>query len=107
MAILSEENEQALLIKQICEKPSCIFTYGKKLSKQYPSEVFSLCTDAIHSRAETANTRVMYRQVCSDIKKLASYGGRDEAMAIIQELRENNQRRPAFLEELQYISAKL
>ena len=107
MAILSEENEKALLLEQISKKPLCVFTYAKKLAKQYPSEVFSLCTDAIHSRAETANTRVMYRQVCSDIKKLASYGGRDEARAIIQELREKNPRRPAFLEELQYISAKL
>lgn len=71
------------------------------------SEVFSLCADAIHRRTETANTRVIYRQVCSDIKKLASYGGRDEAHAIIQELREKTQRRPAFLEELQYISAKI
>ena len=107
MAILSEEDEQALLLEQISKKPSCIFTYGKKLAKHYPSEVFSLCADAIHRRTETANTRVIYRQVCSDIKKLASYGGRDEAHAIIQELREKNQRRPAFLEELQYISAKI
>ncbi len=50
MAILSEENEKALLLEQISKKPLCVFTYAKKLAKQYPSEVFSLCTDAIHSR---------------------------------------------------------
>lgn len=107
MEILSREGEIKLLLEKVREYPSSVFTYGKQLSEKYPTETFSICLDVIRLEAAEADNRIKYKKVCGSIKKLFEYGGLAEADAVIAELKEKYPRRPAMLDELNSLSAKL
>ncbi|MBZ4670024.1 MAG: hypothetical protein JG769_328 [Oscillospiraceae bacterium] len=107
MDILSREEEIELLLEKVREYPSSVFTYGKQLSEKYPAEIYSICLDVIRREVAEADNRIKYKQVCGNIKKLFEYGGLAEAESVIEELREKYPRRPAMLDELNSLSAKL
>ena len=106
MDILSKESETAKLIDEIRKHPSNIFTYGKQLSKEYPSDTYAICCEDIRKQAGESDNRTKYKKVCGNIKKLFDFGGTHEAEGIIAELILKYPRRPAFLEELNSMSSK-
>ena len=107
MGILSKEGETQRLLEQLITHPSEIFTYGKQLSTDFPTETYALCLDEIRKQATEADNRIKYTQVCGNIKKLFDYGGNNEVSRIIEELKAKYPRRPAMLDELDRLAARL
>jgi hypothetical protein len=107
MTVLSVEGETRLLLEKVKQNPQYSLKYGKQLAKEYPAQTYALIVDEIRNQAAASNTRAHYRGVCSSIKKLFDFGGKDKSLAIISELKEAYLRRPAFLEELGSIEARL
>jgi hypothetical protein len=107
MYILSQEDERARLIDELKKHPASVFTYGAQLSEHFPSDVHSICLDEIRKQAAEANNRVLYKTICSNIKKLVEFGGNAEADGIITELKSRYPRRPAMREELAILAMKL
>ena len=68
---------------------------------------FALCFDKIREQAAEADNRIKYKQVCGNIKKLFDYGGNNEVSRIIEELKAKYPRRPAMLDELDRLAARL
>ena len=107
MGILSKEGETQRLLEQLITHPSEIFTYDKQLSTDFPTETYALCLDEIRKQAAEADNRIKYKQVCGNIKKLFDYGGNNEVSRIIEELKAKYPRRPAMLDELDRLAARL
>ena len=107
MGILSKEGETQRLLEQLITHPSEIFTYGKQLSTDFPTETYALYLDEIRKQATEADNRIKYKQVCGNIKKLFDYGGNNEVSRIIEELKAKYPRRPAMLDELDRLAARL
>jgi len=107
MQLLLEENEAVLLLDEVKKRQHTIFTYGAFLAGTYPDEVYCIFWDEIKALAERASDRSMYRDVCNKIRLLADAGGLEDAEALIDLLRQRNQRRPAFLDELKQVEKKL
>lgn len=107
LTILSEEGETQRLLEVLKAYPSQVFTYGKQVSAAFPDETYALCLDEIRSQAAEANCRPQYKNVCSSIKKLFAFGGTQEAVAVIEELKARYPRRPAMQDELNALAARL
>ncbi|GAB1431644.1 hypothetical protein MASR2M29_02690 [Spirochaetota bacterium] len=107
MDILSIENETRLLFEQLKADPSMVFVYGKQLYAEFPAEIRAICSDEIRQQAAKANNRSRYRQVCGYIKNLHSYGGKTDLGSIIDQLKAEYPRRPAFIDELDKLGAWL
>lgn len=107
MNILSKEGENQRLLEQLITHPSEVFTYGKQLSADFPSETYALCLDEIRKQAAEADNRIKYKQVCGNIKKLFDYGGNNEVSRIIEELKAKYPRRPAMIDELEGLAVRL
>lgn len=107
MNILSKEGETRRLLEQLIIHPSEVFTYGKQLSADFPSETYALCLDEIRKQAAEADNRIKYKQVCGNIKKLFDYGGNNEVSRIIEELKAKYPRRPAMIDELEGLAVRL
>jgi len=107
MQILRAENEAALLLEEVRKNQRYIFAYGTWLAGHFPTEAYCIFWDEIKAQAEQANGRGDYRKVCGNLKMLAEAGGREDADALIELLRQRNPRRPALLEELANLEARL
>ena len=107
MGILSKEGETRRLLEQLIIYPSEVFTYGKQLFTDFPAETSALCLDEIRKQAAEADNRMKYKQVCGNIKKLFYYGGNNEVISIIEELKTKYPRRPAMIEELEGVALRL
>lgn len=107
MGILSKEGETQRLLEQLITHPSEVFTYGKQLSRDFPAETYALCLDEIRKQAAEADNRIKYKQVCGNIKKLFDYGGNNVVSRIIEELKAKYPRRPAMIEELDWLAVRL
>jgi hypothetical protein len=107
MGILSMENETLKLLDKLRTHPSEIFTYGKQLSEDFPSETYALCLDEIRKQAAEADNRIKYKNVCGTIRKLFEYGGASETDGVIDELKAKYPRRPAMIEELDGLALRL
>ena len=107
MGILFKEGETRRLLGQLITHPSEVFTYGKQLSTDFPAEIYALCLDEIRKQAAEADNRIKYKHVCGNIKKLFNYGSNNEVSRIIEELKANYHRRPAMLDELDELAARL
>lgn len=107
MGILSKESETQRLLEQLISHPSEVFIYGKQISADFPTEIYALCLDEIRKQAAEADNRIKYKQVCGNINKLFEYGGNNEVSRIIEELKTKYSRRPAMLDELDRLAARL
>ena len=100
MSILEEEGEDKLLIKQVTKNPHETFRYAETLVQKYPDEVYKACCEDIREQAKEAGPKKKYRKICSLIKRLYDLGGKEEALRLLEELREKYYRRPTMMEEL-------
>lgn len=107
LEILSTEGETRRLLDVLRIHPSSVFDYGKRLSAEFPKETYELCLDEIRKQTAEADNRIKYKKVCGIIKKLFEFGGITETVSVIGELKEKYPRRPAMLEELDFLAAKL
>ena len=107
MEILSKENELEKLLEAVRVDTSSIFMYGKQLSAEFGSEVYSICISEIYELVDDATDRKKYKKICKHIKSLFDYGGISAAEEIIVDLIEKFPRRTAFVDELESLSQKL
>jgi hypothetical protein len=107
MKILSMENELTLLLEQAQSSLDSIFTCGAQLAAQYPDEVQALFVSAIRKEAASAENRTDYSGVCHKISVFHEANFSEQAFSLINELKKQYARRPAFVDELQKIHADL
>jgi hypothetical protein len=88
-------------ILRYCQKyNSSITELYKHLLPEHSSDVEQIFLQYIRSCAQEASSRGAYNKVCGIIEYYAKARGKKRAEAIIQELREQHRRQPAFLDEL-------
>lgn len=88
-------------ILRYCQKNNSEITkLYKHLLPEHSSAVEQIFLQYIRSRAQQASNRTAYHEVCGTIGSYAKACGKKGAEAVIQELREQHRRQPAFLDEL-------
>ena len=101
MRLLSDEQDIDLLMEQVRLHPSAVFTYGAVAAPQYGTEIYAICVDQIREAAKPVTNRARYQELCRMVRALYDFGGRKEALDLIDELTQAYSRRRAMLEELQ------
>jgi len=75
--------------------------YHKRLAEMYPKEYFGAYRELIYPYAECRMGRDHYREVASILKDMKAIAGFEaEAQEILERLRKENKRKPAFIDEL-------
>ena len=75
--------------------------YHKRLAEMYPKEYFGAYRELIYPYAECRMGRDHYREVASILKDMKAIAGFEaEAQEILERLRMENKRKPAFIDEL-------
>jgi hypothetical protein len=75
--------------------------YHKRLAEMYPKEYFGAYRELISPYAECRMGRDHYREVASILKDMKAIAGFEaEAQEILERLRKENKRKPAFIDEL-------
>jgi hypothetical protein len=88
-------------ILRYCQKHnSAIIELYRHLLPEHSSDVEQLFLQYIRLGAQQASNRNAYNSVCGIIEHYAKACGKKSAEALIQELREQHPRQPAFLDEL-------
>ena len=100
MRLLSDEQDVELLMEQVRLYPSEVFTYGAVVVPRYGAEVYTICVNQVREGARQASNRKRYQELCRMIRSLYNFGGRKEALDLIDELAQAYPRRRAMLEEL-------
>lgn len=100
LEIAIKENRKDKIIRYCECNPSAIKDLYPHLIDKYISEVSRLFENYIREEASFARDRKKYRAVCNIIKTYKKVCGAEDAQAIIDELKKENDRRPAFLDEL-------
>lgn len=104
--ILEHAGEHRLLMDSVKKYPESVFQYGPVLAPLFPTEAFPIYSAEICESAETANSRLQYKKVCSQIKALYQAGGNETAVRLISMLIQTYPRRTAFLDELSKLKKK-
>jgi hypothetical protein len=100
LSILIEENLTDQLLNYCRNRISSITELYPYLIKDYLEEVNCLFNQFIKKSAVDATDRKKYRKVCELIKTYKKACGTIQSHKLIGELREEHNRRPAFLDEL-------
>ena len=80
---------------------SLLAKYHKDLADRYPNEYFQAYRELIHSFAGKETGRRHYQEVVSYLKKMSEIRGFESEFAeFIGKLRQENRRRPAFIDEM-------
>lgn len=83
---------------------SLIANYHKDLAERYPNEYFQAYRELIHLFAGKETGRRHYQEVVSYLKKMSEIKGFEgEFTEFIDKLRQENRRRPAFIDELKVL----
>jgi len=106
-SLLNQQGENQRLLFLVEAHPDLIADYGKKLATHYPEEVFSIFHRYILEFAADISDRRGYRAVCRLIKRYDGAGGKSEALQLIDRLKELYPRRPALIDELTSLRARL
>lgn len=100
LPILKRFEEWRSMIEIIRGQTAYVYDYADVLVKAYRPETLAIYASQIKNDASTAINRKQYRSVCRRIGKLMKLGGSVEAAALVHELKNTYQRKPAFIEEL-------
>lgn len=101
MRLLADEQETGLLMEQVRLHRETVFQYGEILAPVYSGEIYQICAELIQESAEPVSGRKEYQRLCGQIKLMDKFGGRQEALHLIDGLSQQYPRRRAMLEELQ------
>lgn len=107
MTILHREQQWPLLLETVSRYPDQIAAYGEALMQYDRLRTISLYETMIQQRARCAMQRSMYAHACDGIRLLYDAGGQTEALQIIERLRDEYRRKPAFQDELNKVQAQL
>jgi len=94
-------HDDALRLVMAEKSISTLRTYHKKLANLYPKEYFAAYAELIYPFAESQMGRDHYREVVSHLNVMAGIAGfESEMQQIIERLRIENKRKPAFIDEM-------
>ncbi len=99
---LREQMHDAALRKVMAQKSiQSLRTYHRRLADQYPKEYFGAYKELIVPYAECRMGREHYRDVASILKEMKGIKGfESEVREIVEQLRRDNRRKPAFIDEM-------
>jgi len=93
-------------LKRVLESRSLslLANYHKDLAGRYPNEYFQAYRELIHSFAGNETGRKHYQEVVSHLRKMGEIRGFESEFAeFIGLLRQENRRRPAFIDEMKVL----
>jgi hypothetical protein len=93
-------------LKRVLESRSLslLANYHKDLAGRYPNEYFQAYRELIHSFAGNETGRRHYQEVVSHLRKMGEIRGFESEFAeFIGLLRQENRRRPAFIDEMKVL----
>jgi hypothetical protein len=105
--LLGQEGEFHELLKVVQNNPYLIQDYGKQLANPYKSESNRIYEEYILMQSADATDRRMYKGVCKLISSYSKAIGPQNALIMIDRLSGIYPRRPAMLDELEKIRAKI
>lgn len=106
-SLLIQQGENQRLLFHLEAHPHLIAYYGKELARFYPDETISIFHRYILKFAADTSDRRGYKAVCKLIKQCYVAGGKNEALQLIDRLKELYPRRPALIDELTSLRARL
>ena len=101
--LLEKENDIEEMIVIVREEPDAISKYIKLLMNRYGEEVLEHYRKNIEDRADKACARNLYRDVCYMIADYRRYESEESVKVLIEKLKNQHKRRPAFIDELSRI----
>jgi hypothetical protein len=99
--IIVFEKDYAELLAYVIKHPMQIEEYAKLLAEKYKNEATDLYLNYLRKLAQTSTNRREYKVVCKSIKKFRSIADKEITNNLISELKSVNNRRPAFIDELE------
>lgn len=100
LKIMLEEEDTKELLTYVQRNPYYITRFSELLYPIYPEEVEEAYQTVIKEQAKEASSRKEYRKVCQLITQYGKDTKKENKFPMIEELKEQNKRRPAFLDEL-------
>lgn len=101
--LIEKENDIEELMNIVRKEPDTLSKYIKLLMNTYGDEVLVLYRKNIENRAENACARNMYKDVCYMITDYRRYENEKSVKMLIEKLKKEHKRRPAFIDELSKI----
>lgn len=101
--LIEKENDVEEMIDLVRKEPDTIPKYIKLLMNTHSEEVLVLYRSNIENRAEKACARNLYRDVCYMIVDYRRFENEQSVKALIEKLKNEYKRRPAFIDELSRI----
>ncbi|VVB64980.1 Uncharacterised protein [uncultured archaeon] len=101
--IYLREQMHELALREVMAQKSIqsLRTYHRRLADLYPKEYFCAYKELIVPYAESRMGREHYRDVASILKEMKGIKGfESEVREIVEQLRRDNKRKPAFIDEL-------
>lgn len=99
-SLIEEEHDVTELLAFVQANPQLIEQYADDLIKLYPEEIQAIYYAYIISKSAGALNRGAYQEVCRTIRRYAKIVGKQHQQSIVDELRKNYRRKPAFMDEL-------
>lgn len=104
--ILKNEGEYEKLLSLVKSHRYLLKDYFKTIAKKYPEESFAMFYEYIVFTAKQSGSRPEYQSVCSEIAVLYNAGGKEKAKQLINFLKNEYKRKPAFQDELRKLNIK-
>lgn len=95
------------VLSEIIRSPRRVFELGRELYAYYPDKVAEIAVRVIEGRAANARNRAAYRAVAEELEQLAEMGPRDEALRLLEAIRDRNPKKAAFREELTFAQRRI
>jgi len=100
LQLISDKNDLEEMMAYVRTTPTAVEEYAARLSKDYPEEVERIYRSYIHTVAGSSSNRKEYQRVCDMLKRYQRVFGKMSQSEIMLQLKEQYNRRPAFLDEL-------
>lgn len=100
LQLISDKNDLEEIMAYVRTVPSAIEEYAARLSHNYSEEVERIYRDHIYKTAGSSSNRKEYQQVRGMLTRYREIFGKTSQSEIILQLKEQYNRRPAFLDEL-------
>ncbi len=98
--LIEKENDLEEMITIVRADPEMVKKYIRLLINQYRDEVLTIYISYIENSAVKACDRNMYRDVCYLIADYRRYDNEENVKVLIDKLKKEHKRRPAFIDEL-------
>lgn len=99
-SLIKKENDLSEMLMFVQKNPGYIEEYADKLIGSYEDEIRKNYKESIESAACRASNRKGYQSVCQMIRRYGKLVGKQHEQVIVEGLRHDYRRKPAFMDEL-------